>query len=563
MVIMNADRLKEIIALGEAVDREFKSDRRKISDAEIYEEIVAMANADGGFLLIGVEDDGTVSGAQPRHEGTTDPIRLQSAIFNNTSPNINTRISVPEVDRRKVVVIEVDIYPEICATMQGKTVRRVMGSDGKPATVPFLPHDQRSRRVDLGLIDFSAQLMEDASFESFDPLEFERLRQTITRLRGDQTLKDLSNKDIAKALQLVETQDSRLVPNVAGLLLLGREEIIQKLLPTHEVHFQVLDAQGDVKVNDTFQRPLLHVLSELDSRFAARNEEREVMVGMFRVPVPDYSPIGFREALNNALLHRDYTRLDAVYVQWQHDHLLITSPGGFPVGITAENLLVHEPKPKNPRLAAACKRIGLVEQTGRGVDKIYMGQLRYGRPVPDYSRSDSTGVRVVLRGGKASLQFTAFVYELDQRGEPLALDELIVLDALFLERRVDSQQVSALIQKGLPESRAVLEALHERGLIEGKGEKKGRVYHLGSKLYRRLGQSAEYVRAHGISAFRQEGMVLEYVQAHGRIERKHVMELFGVSSKQAGTLLSKMCQKGKLYRRGTPPRWTYYVADNS
>ncbi len=92
---MNADRLKGIIALGEAVDREFKSDRRKISDAEIYEEVVAMANADGGVLLIGVENDGTISGAQPRHEETTDPIRLQSAIFNNTSPNINTRISVP------------------------------------------------------------------------------------------------------------------------------------------------------------------------------------------------------------------------------------------------------------------------------------------------------------------------------------------------------------------------------------------------------------------------------------------------------------------------------------
>jgi len=560
---MDADRLKEIIALGEAVDREFKSDRRKISDAEIYEEVVAMANADGGVLLIGVENDGTVSGAQPRHEETTDPIRLQSAIFNNSSPNINTRISVPEVHGRKVIAIEVDIYPEICATVQGKVVRRIIGPDGKPATVPFLPRDQRSRRVDLGLIDFSAQLMEDASFESFDPLEFERLRQTITRLRGDQSLKDLSNEEIAKALQLVETQGERLVPNVAGLLLLGREEIVRKILPTHEVHFQVLDAQGDVKVNDSFHRPLLHVLSEVESRFAARNEEREVMVGMFRVPVPDYSPIGFREALNNALLHRDYTRLDAVYVQWQPDHLLITSPGGFPVGITADNLLVHEPKPKNPRLAASCRRIGLVEQTGRGVDKIYMGQLRYGRPVPDYSRSDSTGVRVVIRGGKPSLDFSAFVFEQEKAEAPLALDELILLNTLFFERRVSAETAGRLIQRGTAEGRAALEKMHERGMIEGVGAGKGRAYHLNADFYRRFGQPEGYVRAHGISALRREGMVLEYVQAHGRIERKHVMELFGLSSEQAGRILSKMCEKGKLYRRGSPPRWTYYVAEYS
>jgi len=556
---MDADRLKGIIALGEALDREFKSDRRKISDAEIYEEVVAMANADGGVLLIGIENDGTISGAQPRHEETTDPIRLQSAIFNNTSPNINTRISVPEVQGRKVIAIEVDIYPEICATAQGKVIRRIIGPDGKPATVPFLPRDQRSRRVDLGLIDFSAQLMEDASFESFDLLEFERLRQTITRLRGDQSLKDLSNEEIAKALQLVETQGDRLVPNVAGLLLLGREEVVRKLLPTHEVHFQVLDAQGDVKVNDAFHRPLLHVLSEMESRFAARNEEREVMVGMFRVPVPDYSTIGFREALNNALLHRDYTRLDAVYVQWQPDHLLITSPGGFPVGITAENLLVHEPKPKNPRLAAACKRIGLVEQTGRGVDKIYMGQLRYGRPVPDYTRSDSTGVRVVIRGGKPSLDFSAFVFTQEKADTPLTLDELILLNTLFFERRVNAEIAGRLIQRGTAEGRAVLEKLHERGMIEGVDGGKGRSYHLNADFYRRFGQPEGYVRAHGISSIRYEGMVLEYVQAHGRIERKMVMSLCGVTGRQAGLMLKRMCVTGKLERKGTPPRWTYYV----
>ena len=268
------------------------------------------------------------------------------------------------------------------------------------------------------------------------------------------------------------------------------------------------------------------------------------MVGMFRLPVPDYSPIGFREALNNALLHRDYTRLDAVYVQWQPDHLLITSPGGFPVGITAENLLVHEPKPKNPRLAAACRRIGLVEQTGRGVDKIYMGQLRYGRPVPDYSRSDSTGVRVVIRGGKPSLDFSAFVFEQEKAEAPLALDELILLNTLFFERRVSAETAGRLIQRGTAEGRAALEKMHERGMIEGVGAGKGRAYHLNADFYRRFGQPEGYVRAHGISALRREGMVLEYVQAYGRIERKHVMELFGLSSEQAGRILSKMCEKG-------------------
>jgi ATP-dependent DNA helicase RecG len=314
-----------------------------------------------------------------------------------------------------------------------------------------------------------------------------------------------------------------------------------------------------VKVNDTFHWPLLHTLSEIEARFAVRNEEQEVTVGLFRVPVPDYSLEGFREAVNNAVLHRDYTRLDAVYVQWHHDHLFISNPGGFPEGVTIENILVHEPKPRNPRLAEAFKRIGLVEQTGRGVDKIFMGQLRYGRPVPDYSRSDATGVRVVLRGGKASLQFAGFVYEQEKQGRPLTLDELIILNALFFERRINSEQAAKIIQKGLNEGRRVLERLHERGFIDAKGEKKGRVYHLAAALYRKLGQAEAYVRTHGISPIRHEAMVLEYVQAHKRIERKHVMELCGLSGDQASHLLRKMSMEGKLKPMGTPPRWVYYI----
>jgi ATP-dependent DNA helicase RecG len=557
--MIDLTHLEKLLTAGESVEREFKSDCQQIRDSAIYEEVVALANTAGGVLLIGVEDDGVVTGAKPRHGATTDPLKLQAAIFNNTVPNINTRVSAIQHPQGSVIAIEVDPYPEPCATCAGKALRRTMVGDGKPQTVPFYPRDQRTRRVDLGLLDFSAQGMESVEFEALDPLAFEQLRQEVSHLRGDHSLLGLGDRELAQALRLVETQEGRLIPNVAGLLLLGRQPVLQNMIPTHQVFFQVLDSQGNVRVNDTFRGPLISVLREVEARFAARNEEHEITVGLFRIPVPDYSPEGFREAVNNAILHRDYTRHDAVYIQWQPDHLLIANPGGFPEGITVDNILVHEPKPRNPRLAEAFRRIGLVEQTGRGVDKIFMGQLRYGRPAPDYSRSDATGVRVVLRGGQPSLQFAAFVYEQDKKGASLGLDELLILNELFYERRMDVERAGRVIQKGPADARAVLERLVERGLIEAKGETRGRVYHLSAGLYRALGQSAGYVRLHGIAPIRQEAMILEYVQAHGRIERKHVMELCGLSGPQAGRLLAKMAKAGRLKRQGTPPRWTYYI----
>jgi ATP-dependent DNA helicase RecG len=86
--------------------------------------------------------------------------------------------------------------------------------------LPFYPHDQRSHRTDLGLLDFSAQEMEEHSFEDLDPLEFERMRQAIASLRGDRALLELSDQELAKALRLVETHGRRQIPNVAGVLLL-------------------------------------------------------------------------------------------------------------------------------------------------------------------------------------------------------------------------------------------------------------------------------------------------------------------------------------------------------
>lgn len=551
-------QIEQLIGGGETLRVEFKGEtRRSLSDNEIYEAVVCLANTEGGVLLIGVENDGEVTGACPRHGATTDPMRLQAAIFNNTEPPINTRVSVHTIKNQPVIAVEVDSYPEVCATKDGKTVRRVQGVQG-PECLPFYPHQHQSRRSDLGLHDYSAQVVQGATWEDFDPLEFERIRQIIRRLGGDTALLGLGERELAQAMRLVESKGGRLLPTVAGLLLLGREEALRRAVPTHEVAFQVLDARGDVAVNDFFCGPLLKTLEAVEQRFAARNQEREVQVGMIRLPVPNYAPHAFREAVNNAILHRDYTRRGAVHVQWHPDHLFISNPGGFLEGITLDNLLVHEPKPRNPRLTEAARRIGLVETTGRGIDKIYLGQLRYGRPLPDYSQSNREGVRLVLRGGNASLEFAAFVYERDRSGEPLTLEELLVLNRLHHERRIDAVAVGAITQRGEAHARGALERLVERGLIEPKGEKRGRVYHLSAGLYRKLGQPAAYVRAHGFDPIRQEAMVMEFVQAHGRISRKDVADLCGLSEDQASRLLRLLAKQGKLVPKGAG-RASHYV----
>src|SRR5690606_40468001 len=130
-----------------------------------------------------------------------------------------------------------------------------------------------------------------------------------------------------------------------------------------------------VEVSAFFRWPLLRVMEEIEARFRALTREEELLVGMLRVGVPDYSPAAFREGLANALIHRDYTRFGAVHVQWFDDRIEISSPGGFPEGVRLDNLLVTAPRPRNPLLADAFKRAGIVERTARGIDTIFYEQL--------------------------------------------------------------------------------------------------------------------------------------------------------------------------------------------
>ncbi|MEQ8226060.1 MAG: ATP-binding protein, partial [Candidatus Eremiobacterota bacterium] len=255
--------------------------------------------------------------------------------------------------------------------------------------------------------------------------------------------------------------------------------------------------------------PLLKIFERVIEKFEARIEEDELQDGLFRVPIPNYDRRTFREAFINALVHRDYTRLGAIYIRLENEDLTISNPGGFVEGVSLENLLVVEPRPRNPVLADTFKRIGLAERTGRGVDLIYQGLLRYGRPEPDYSRSDSSSVTVKLSGNEADKNFLHMILKEEERtGSPIPVDKLIILSRLRNEKRLDIVSLTGAIQKNESSTRKVLENLVETGLVEAHGIKKGGTYTLSAKIYKTLGKSIDYVRQTGFDPIQQEQMIL-------------------------------------------------------
>jgi ATP-dependent DNA helicase RecG len=509
--------------------------------------VVALGNTEGGLILLGVEDDGTVTGVQPSHE---DAAGLAALIANRTSPSVAVRTEVIDWDNKKILGIQVPKSRGIVSTSDGLLLRRRLLASGRPEAVPFYPHEFMQRQSAMGLVDPSATPLTSLTVEDLNPLERQRIRESIRRYGGDTSLVPLADDELDGALGLVTAFEGVRRPTVAGLLIMGREAILRKHLPAHEVAFQVLEGTN-VRVNEFFRKPLLQTFEEIELLFKARIDEQEIQVGLFRVPIPNYDRRAFREAFINALVHRDYARLGAVHVRLDEDGLTLSSPGGFVEGITLRNLLVAAPRSRNPLLADIVKRIGLAERTGRGIDRIYEGMLRYGRPAPDYEMSDASSVVLIMPKSDADTGFLEMILRHEeQTGTAMPIDSLIILSRLRHERRLTTADLAVDTQKSEQTTRTALEKLVEAGLIEAHGTGRGRTYTLSAKVYRRAGQKAAYVRQAGFEPIQQEQMVLAYIEKHGSIKRGEVADLCHLSPPQAYRLLKRLKEQGQIQQIG-------------
>ena len=533
-----------MIPKKENLKLEFKSDLKRLSDSDLLDAVIGMANTEGGQIYLGVEDDGTVTGINKVHDDTIGVIAL---IANRTVPSISCMAHIEEIKDKRVLIIDVPRSKVVIASSDGKVLRRRLKFDGTPENTPMYPYEYESRLSELELLDLSDKPMVECTIDDFDPIELKRLRDFIERSHGDRELLELDDKELERALRLVKEIDSKTYPTLTGLLLVGKKEVIEKCIPTAETHFQVLDGT-DVKVNEYYYLPLLKTIEIFENYFVANNYQSEYYDGLLRVAVPDYSKEAFREGLVNALVHRDYTILDSVKVSMEQDGMTIYSPGSFIEGVDLKNLLYAQPRSRNRSLADCLKRIGLSERTGRGIDRIYEGSIRYGRPLPSYSMSDARSVTLYISKKRADIEFMKLLARSESK---LSINELLVLSIL---RTVGTSPISSLmLSTSIIEERLdiILSQLISLRLIveaEGYNEK---AYRLNPVYYNSISINRAF------STDELVNKIMEYVSIHGSITKEIVIKEFNLSKDKAYRILRKMTDSGKLKLDGRG-RSTHY-----
>lgn len=537
--------MARIIPSSESLTVEFKSDLKKYPDSDIFEAVVAFANTEGGSLYLGVEDNGQITGVHPSHKN---PITLSAFVANNTVPPVSTRAEIID-DEKPVLQISVPkSYSGVVATVSGKILRRRLKADGQPENTPMYPSEIATRLSDLRLLDYSTILIPEASMNDFDPLELDRMRKNILSYDGEKSLLDLADDELLKAIGFVRERDNQSTPTVLGLLMIGRVESIKRFIPTHSTSFQVLEGTN-VLINDDFTLPLLASIEKLNTYLEAWNPQREIEMGLFRMPAPDFDKRALREAIVNAYSHRDYSRMGRIRVSIADEGLTIANPGGFIEGVTVKNLLTAEPHGRNPALADALKRIGLAEKTGRGIDRIFEGSLIYGRTMPDYSGSNSVTVSLFIPRSAPDIQIAEMVSnEQNRLGRPLPINTLLILNYLKDAPRSDIHQISEALNIQETIAKTVLEKSIETGLVEAYGSGRGRSYILSKRVYKEKGgfSNIGYVRQVDIDETRYLELIKNLAQNNEFISRADVVQLLHVNENKAYWLLHKLVKDNAI-----------------
>ena len=535
--------MSRMVPYEETLSIEFKSDIKKYGDNDLFEDVVAFANTEGGDLYLGVEDDGTITGVHPEH---ANPVTLGAYIANNTVPPISTRCEIIEEEKPVLRITVPKSYGGIVATRSGKILRRRMKIDHTPENVPMYPTEMATRLSDLRLLDYSTMIVLEGSLADIDPLELERLRRIVLAYNGDKALLELDDRELLKALGFTREQNGTIYPTIAGILMVGKVSSIEKFVPTGISSFQVLEGTS-VRVNEDYTLPILAAIEKIVAHTEVWNPEQELEMGLFRMPAPEFDKRALREAIVNAFCHRDYSIMGRVRVAISDEGLTIANPGGFIEGVTIQNLLTAEPHGRNQLLADALKRVGLAEKTGRGIDRIYEGSLIYGRRLPDYSNSTPKMVSLFIPRSKPDVQLARIISDEQNRlGRPLPINTLLVLNTLKEIPRSDAKQIAEAANLSEIIVKTVLDKAVENGLVEPYGAGRGRNYMLSHMLYQDKSKTIGYVRQKDIDEARYPEMIVNMARKTEFIARADVVNLLHVNEDKAYNLLKALTRQGIL-----------------
>ena len=516
---------------------EFKEAKMQFHFEKLLKYCVALANEGGGKMILGVTDrrPRTVVGSR----AFPDLERTKAGLIER----LRLRLDVEELQHPdgRVLVFQVPSRPKgMPLEYQGAYLMR-----GGESLIPMTP-DQLQRIFAETGPDFSAEICTPAQLDDLDPAAVEILRQLWQRKLPDQDISTRPDEQLLADAELLVDGGV----TYAALVLLGTRKALGKHLAQAELIFEYRsnDAPGPAAERQEFRQGFLSVLDDVWRLVNQRNDRQHFQQGFFVWDVPTFNERVVRETVLNAVSHRDYRHGGSVFVRQYPQRIEIVSPGGFPSGITPENIL-RQQNPRNRRIAEVLAKCGLVERAGQGFDLIFRECIRQSKPLPDFSHTDAHTVWLTLHGDIQDPEFLRFLEEIGrEQVATFGLDDFLVVDLVRREQRIPD----AL--------RLRVEHLLEQGIIERVGRGRGVRLLLSRRLYRHIGKAGVYTRKRGLDRETNKELLMKHIQDN-RNEGSRLGELVQVlpalSYVQVQKLLQDLRIQGRILKVGNTnaARW--------
>lgn len=378
---MNERNWIELIARGEGQTVEFK----RAWATSAVETLVAFANARGGVVIFGVDDKTRAIVGIANDEWA----RLESTLVqvcDACRPPLRPVIESVELAGARVLAATIARSLDVHSTSDGVTWLRV-GSQTR-AAAPDEVTRMLQDRGKLATDEFPVQgaRLEDMQMDKVARYIENRVAATAPRLSSGRAL-----PEVAASLSLLRKTGDAFAPTVAGILFFGvypQRFIIQSIV--RALRFQGTSVATSVILDRAGLEGTLDEIIDAAVAFVGRNMKVARLIEGVAKEIPEYSLRAVREAITNAVIHRDYTNGGReVLVGMFDDRLEIASPGGLAGPMKRETLSAQH-FARNPRLAQIAFELGKAERAGTGIPRMLYEQALLGAPPPEFEVSEDT-----------------------------------------------------------------------------------------------------------------------------------------------------------------------------
>jgi len=537
--------------------KEWTSRSMRDAVALVVEMAICMANGGGGTVVFGVNDRAV--GRSKAILGVPHDIdinRLKKAVYDSTDPKLTPvfqELTVPEGTGRLIVM---QIYPGLppYTDTQGRGKIRV-GKDCQPLTGTL----RRRVMVETGETDFTAVQVPGRPETLVSAAAMERLREAARRENAPDDLLRRPDRELLSTLGLI--RDGRLLR--AGVLLTGTEDAIRRYFSGYVWTHLRMRTDTDYSDRADGKDALPIALERILDRLMADNPITTVPQGLFHFEIRTYPEIALREALLNAFVHADYRLPGPILIKHFRDRLEVSNPGGLPGGITPENILRHEPVPRNPTLVDALTRLRLVNRSNLGVRRMYQALLIEGKEPPEII-DEGEAVRVIFRASNLSIPFRLFVAEEADKGRILTVEDLLVIQYLLRHPEIDSTTVARIAQLSDSDARETLSRMEvDLGYLERGGTGRGTYWILRHDLHRRLSAPGHPERDRRIDWEAAKTRVLSILKQHAErgepgLSNAEIRQITHMDRNQVVRLMRELRQENPAIQSPGRGRWARY-----